>query len=660
MGLISATVDTLSTVGRQLLTGNSEAGILAVLGIVAATGIALGSIPIRGIKLGIAGVLFTGIIFGHCFWRDQPMDRLLPPIVTTAAVPKASALAGTVTSPASDAHATQATPVAAGATDATAALLTTNDASASAVANPAPVAIPTAAAIAGPKTAPDPQRAEQIKHIKDKRLELLLFLREFGLILFVYTIGMQVGPGFFASLRSHGLRWNLMATGIVAGGVLAAVAVVKLGHVDPAAAVGLLSGAVTNTPGLAAAQQALKEMNHPNQGLAGIGYAVAYPFGVLGIILSMLLIRFLFRIDPQREMLAFVASQGTAKGPANANFVVRNPGVAGKTIDSVLNLLGGSVVISRLLRDGAVHIPKGTAALQVGDTVHAVGTKADLDRFEMVVGELTTIDIRSVSKDLAVKRLIVTGKQVIGKSIGELDLDAVYGVNITRLVRAGVELVATPGMRLQFGDTIVVVGGAESLAATEKLVGNSMKTLEHPQLIPLFFGIMLGVVLGSIPFYIDGLSAPVKLGLAGGPLVMALILSRIGRIGPMNFYIPHSANMMLREFGIVLFLACVGLKAGDGFVDTLVKGDGLLWMACGAGITIVPLLVVAIISRLFTHINFVPLCGIMAGAMTDPPALAFANSSAGNESPALAYATVYPLTMLLRVVSAQVFVILLA
>ncbi len=628
MGLISSTVDTFSTVGRQLLTGSSEAGILAMLGLVAATGIALGSIPIRNVKLGIAGVLFTGIIFGHCFWRDTPMNQLLPPAVAVVA-PAAVAPA----TPAGDAPATSTAPE---------------------------TAAPIAASEAVAATTPDPHRVEQIKHIKEKRLELLLFLREFGLILFVYTIGMQVGPGFFASLRSHGLRWNLMAASIVAGGVLAAVAVVKLAGVDPAAAVGLLSGAVTNTPGLAAAQQALKEMGHPNQGLAGIGYAVAYPFGVLGIILSMLLVRFLFRIDPQREMLAFVASQGTTKGPANANFVVRNPGVAGKTVDAVLTLLGGSVVISRLLRDGEVHIPKGTELLQVGDTVHAVGAQVDLDRFEMVVGELTTTDIRTVSKDLAVNRLIVTGKKVIGKSIGELDLDAGYGVNITRLVRAGVELVATPGMRLQFGDTIVVVGGTESLTAVAKLVGNSMKTLEHPQLIPLFFGIMMGVVLGSIPFYIDGLSSPVKLGLAGGPLVMALILSRIGRIGPMNFYIPHSANMMLREFGIVLFLACVGLRAGDGFVDTLVNGDGLFWMACGGAITVLPLLLVAIISRLFTGINFVPLCGIMAGAMTDPPALAFANGSAGNESPALAYATVYPLTMLLRVVSAQVFVIMLA
>lgn len=597
-----------------LATGTSVAGIVLMLCVVAASGIALGSIKVKGVSLGIAGVLFTGITVAHLCWNDAVMERWLFP--TAQEIPTT-----------------------------------------------APAAAPGAASDAAPAaTRPTVHHHEEIAEKKKARKEILEFLREFGLILFVYSIGMQVGPGFFGSLRAVGLRWNLLAAGVVLMGFTCAWLAYVVGKVPPAAAVGLLSGAVTNTPGLAAAQQALKDvpgLDAATMAMPSIGYAVAYPFGVLGIILSMIAMRLAFRIDPLAESQRFMDTGLMRKaGPANINLVVRNPGVVGRTLDLVLAAVAGRVVVSRMSRGGVVHVATSVSTLEAGDIIHAVGLKDDLDHLCMMVGEVSSVDLRNASKDLAVKRLLVTRREVVGQTLEDLNLREAYGVNITRINRAGVEFLAAPGVDLHYGDTLVAVGDAEGIAAVEKTVGNSIKHLEHPQLIPLFLGIVIGVIIGQIPIFLPGLPAPVKLGLAGGPLVAALVFAWMGRLGRISFFIPHSANMMIRELGIVLFLACVGLISGERFVDTLVKGDGLYWMAVAAFITVVPLLVMALVARLVMKLNFMPLCGIMAGSMTDPPALAFANTTAGNELPAIAYATVYPLTMILRILTAQLFVIL--
>lgn len=624
--LVSATTagggswsDQFLALAGQLVTGTSVAGVVLVLCVVAASGIALGSLKVKGVSLGIAGVLFTGITMAHLFWNDAAMERWLFPAEPVVTAP---------------ATLTAATAPMAGAD--------------------------TPAAVARPAN----HHREELVEKKKARKEILEFLREFGLILFVYSIGMQVGPGFFGSLRAVGLRWNLLAAGVVLMGVTCAWLAYAVGKVPPAAAVGLLSGAVTNTPGLAAAQQALKDvpgLDAATMAMPSIGYAVAYPFGVLGIILSMITMRLAFRIDPLLESQRFMDTGLMRKsGPANINLAVRNPGVTGKTLDTVLAALAGRVVVSRLSRNGTVHVATSASTLQPEDIIHAVGLKEDLDHLCMMVGEVSQVDLRNASKDLAVKRLLVTRREVVGCTLQDMNLREAYGVNITRINRAGVEFLATPGVDLHYGDTLVAVGDTEGLAAVEKAVGNSIKHLEHPQLIPLFLGIVIGVILGQIPIFLPGLPAPVKLGLAGGPLVAALTFAWMGHLGRISFFIPHSANMMIRELGIVLFLACVGLISGERFVDTLVKGDGLYWMGLAALITVVPLIVMALVGRLVMKLNFMPLCGIMAGSMTDPPALAFANTTAGNELPAIAYATVYPLTMILRILTAQLFVILFA
>ncbi|MCU0662661.1 MAG: putative transporter [Myxococcota bacterium] len=493
--------------------------------------------------------------------------------------------------------------------------------------------------------------------------ELLEFVREFGLILFVYAIGLQVGPGFFASLRSQGLMLNLMAVVIVLSGTGIAVLIALFAGVDLPTAVGMLCGGVTSTPSLGAAQQAVADVALAPEGAAqmiGLGYAVAYPFGIVGIILTMALLRRLFRIDPAKEAEQFTLLQNKTHKPLQSlDFDITNANLDGLTVDEIAELSGPGIVITRVFRNSAQTLASHDTVVRLGDTIHAVGTHKQLERLRVIVGKKSELELRSLPSPIAVRRVVATQKAVIGKSLEELDLDDQFGVVITRVVRSGVEFSPTASQRLHFGDRIVIVGMEQAIERAARHVGNSVSDLDKPHIVPVFVGIALGVIVGSIPFAIPGIPAPVKLGLAGGPLLVAIALGRVGKLGPLISYLPNPAGILLRELGISLFLACVGLRSGEKFFEIVATGSGLKWMGLAALITFLPVFCVGLYARAIKKLNFVSLCGVLAGAMTDPPALAYASSLVKNDSPSIAYATVYPLTMLLRVVLAQIVVIAL-
>lgn len=496
---------------------------------------------------------------------------------------------------------------------------------------------------------------------------LLEFAREFGLILFVYTIGMQVGPGFFSSLRRQGLPLNLMAAAVVIGGAGMAVGLWWMFmRADPhqvPAAVGLFSGATTNTPSLAAAQQAMKEipaLPPEAQALPGLAYAVAYPFGIIGIILIMLLMRKLGRVDLATEIQQAEQMLGTKSRTLDSlNIELRNPNFDGKRLKDIPTLGTSGVVVSRLLRAGQPELAGPDSVLRAGDVLLAVGPMEKLNELALIIGEVSTTDVRSVPSEIETRAVLVTHGPIVGKPLGELAFRERFGVNITRVRRSGIELPVLSNLKLLFGDTVLVVGEKRSLDAVSSELGDSVKALNHPHVLPVFLGIALGVIVGMIPLQLGNMPAPVRLGLAGGPLLVAILLSRLGKVGPVIWYMSPNANLMVRELGIVLFLACVGLTGGDQFVATL-RSTGLAWLAMGAAITFVPLLVVALIARFIYKLNYLTLCGLLSGSMTDPPALSFAGSITGSDVPSVSYATVYPLTMILRVICAQLIVLLLA
>ena len=487
------------------------------------------------------------------------------------------------------------------------------------------------------------------------------FVREFGLILFVYAIGLQVGPGFFASLRRQGLRLNLLAAGIVLGGTALAALVAWLSGVGVPMAVGLLSGAVTNTPSLGAAQQALQDLpKAPADAvqLLGIGYALAYPFGIFGILGTIHLVRRLFSIDAETERKIFQRRERHGAQPiVTKDFEVANPNLAGKTVDELLELTGRGVVVTRVYREGVQRIAAHGLPLAIGDALHAVGTPARLEAFRVIVGKESDLGLPAMPSEITFRPVVVTKKAVVGKEIDELGLDEAYGVIVTRVIRAGVEFTPAKGVSISFGDRLMCVGEATALDRAARELGDSRDDLEKPQIVPIFVGIALGVLVGSWPIDIPGVPAPVKLGLAGGPLLVAIFLARLGKVGPILVYMPNAAKSLLREFGIALFLATVGLKAGEKLGPVLISRHGLLWVALGALITVVPLVVGGIVARAVMKLDFVTITGVLSGSMTDPPALAYASELFGNDAPSIAYATVYPLTMLLRVVLAQLFVL---
>lgn len=492
--------------------------------------------------------------------------------------------------------------------------------------------------------------------------EMLEFVREFGLILFVFTIGIQVGPGFFASLGRAGLQFNLIAAAVVVLGVLTTVALHFAAGIPVSALVGLMSGAVTNTPGLGAATQVLKDAGASAEAMAdaSLGYAVAYPFGIVGILLTMIALRSVLKIRIDAEEAAYDAARarGAAELPA-LNVAVRNPNLDGLALGEVPDLYDRGVVVSRLRRGDTLLHPSRKMALALGDVLHLVGPAERLHAMVLILGEEVDVALTSTKgTQLAWQRVAVTAKKALGKRIRELGLDE-RGVTISRVSRAGTQLPVEPGLTLQFGDILTVVGATHDIEAVKPLFGDSRKSLDQVQFAGVFFGILLGVALGSVPFLLPGLPAALKLGLAGGPLVVAIALSRIGFFGPFVFFMPPVANHALRELGIVLFLAAVGLKSGARFLDTLLHGDGLMWMLYGALITALPLLVVGFAARLVWKLNYLSLSGLLAGSMTDPPALAFANSMSGSAAASISYATVYPLVMCLRILAPQVLVLML-
>lgn len=494
--------------------------------------------------------------------------------------------------------------------------------------------------------------------------ELLHFFKEFGLILFVFSVGMQVGPGFFSSFKKGGITLNLLACGIVFLGVTVTIIIHFITGTPISTMVGIMSGAVTNTPGLGAAQQAYSDLFGKGDETIALGYAVAYPLGVVGIILSLLFVRYAFRVNFKKETDKLIEETCKENQEAAAiSLVVRNPAVFGHTIEEISRILEHrEFVISRVQYHDTnkIDIADAKTMLHENDKIFVITTAQDAETIQAFIGEEIEMDRKQwipTESQLISRRLVVTKNALNGKRLGDLQLRRLHGVNVTRINRSGVDLVANPGLAIQIGDKLTVVGSEVAIAKVTELLGNSMKRLNEPNLVTIFIGIALGIVLGSIPFAFPGIPQPVKLGLAGGPLIVAILISRFGYKYKLITYTTLSANLMLREVGIALFLACVGLSAGEGFVDTIVNKGGILWVGYGFLITTIPLIIVGCIGRYFFKINYFTLMGLIAGSTTDPPALAYSNATAGNDSPAVGYATVYPLTMFLRVLCAQLLIL---
>ena len=492
--------------------------------------------------------------------------------------------------------------------------------------------------------------------------DMLHVIQEFGLILFVYTIGIQVGPGFFASLRVSGLRLNLFAVLIVIIGGLVTAILHKLFDIPLPVVLGIFSGAVTNTPALGAGQQILRDLGTPMEMVdqMGMSYAMAYPFGICGILFTMWMLRVIFRVNVETEAQQHESSRTNGGALIKTiNIRVENPNLHDLAIKDVPILNGDKIICSRLKREETLKVPSPDTIIQLGDLLHLVGQPADLHNAQLVIGQEVDTSLSTKGTDLRVVRVVVTNENVLGKRIRDLHFKERYDVVISRLNRAGVELVASGDISLQFGDILNLVGRPSAIDAVANVLGNAQQKLQQVQMLPVFIGIGLGVLLGSIPVFVPGFPAALKLGLAGGPLIMALILGRIGSIGKLYWFMPPSANLALRELGIVLFLSVVGLKSGGDFVNTLVNGEGLSWIGYGALITAVPLITVGILARMLAKMNYLTMCGMLAGSMTDPPALAFANNlHPTSGAAALSYATVYPLVMFLRIITPQLLAVL--
>ncbi|NMC39037.1 MAG: putative transporter, partial [Bacteroidales bacterium] len=473
--------------------------------------------------------------------------------------------------------------------------------------------------------------------------QVLEFLRDFGLILFVFSIGLQVGPGFFSSFRKGGLSLNIMALLIVTLGGAITISIHYLTGTSMPMLAGIMSGAVTNTPGLGAAQTALSQMMEITPGTEipeiSLGYAVAYPFGVLGIILSMIFIKRIFHIDLTKETAAFEEEQHPSEEmPEKVSILVRNPQVFGKSILEISKSLKPGIVISRVLHGGDLHPATSETVIHENDILLVVAQKSLMGEVVNRFGTVSSMDLSSGPGELISRRIIVTNSDVFGKTLGSLKLRTLYNINITRVYRSGIEFIASPALRLQMGDRLTVVGDKKSVNKVAGQLGNSLKRLKEPNIIPLFTGILLGVILGSIPINIPGVAHPLRLGLAGGPLIIAILISKYGYRLSLISYTTTSANLMLREVGISLFLASVGLASGERFMPALTSGEGFVWMGYGALITLLPLLIIGIMTRIILKKNFLEVCGLLSGSMTDPPALAFANNIAQSEAPSIAYA----------------------
>lgn len=487
----------------------------------------------------------------------------------------------------------------------------------------------------------------------------LKFVREFGLILFIFSIGLQVGPGFFASFKQGGVIMNGLAVLSVGLSVLIAIGVYYFGNIsDKSALVGVMSGAITNTPGLAAAQQAVSQMadgaNEAN--IMAQGYAAAYPLGVVGIILAMFVIKGVFKIKVQDEVKAIEdEADNSQTKPYLLTLKVTNKLIEGRTLNQLHDIVTVDFVVSRMMRpDGAIIIPKSTTQIHTDDLLLIVCSATDADVFRAVLGTEEKMDWTSTQTPVYSRRILITKSEYNGRSLGSLRLHNGYRLNATRVNRAGVDLLATPNLRLQMGDRITVVGDLDDIERLAARLGNSMKRLNQPNLITIFVGIILGIILGSI-----NIGFGMKLGLAGGPLIVAILISRFGYKAKLVTYTSSSASLLLRELGITLFLASVGIAAGKGFSAAVFNLTGMWWVIWGFVITVVPLIITGLIARKKFKFNYLSIMGLFSGGCTDPPALAYATNSTGNDQPAVAYSTVYPLTMFLRVVAAQALILAL-
>lgn len=497
-------------------------------------------------------------------------------------------------------------------------------------------------------------------------LKTIGFVQDFGLILFVYSLGLQVGPSFFTSFRKGGMSMNRLAFYMVALNLLVAVGVYYLlfDRTDPNSfpmLVGVLSGAVTNTPGLGAAEEALRQTGNTGVEIAS-GYACAYPLAVVGVIMVPMIVKLICRIkdDEENEQLAGLEQADTSQKPKRQYIEMQNERLAGKTVLELRRLVNREFICSRLMHDGQVVTPHRDTVVNLGDQLCVVSSEDDAEAISTILGSIVEVawDVVKGSEPLVSRRIVVTKDKLNGKTLGELHLGSIYDVTITRVVRSGTELFASASLILQVGDRLTVVGKESSVAAVAQRVGNEMKRLDVPNIATLFIGIMVGVLFGSIPFSIPGIPTPMKLGLAGGPLIIAILISRFGYKLKLVTYTKASANMMLREVGIALFLASVGIKSGASFFETVTSGDGLTYMLGGLLITVIPVFIVALIARKRYKMNYFSIIGLVAGASTNPPALAFANSQTEHDAPAVAYSTVYPLTMFLRILTAQLMVLI--
>jgi len=489
---------------------------------------------------------------------------------------------------------------------------------------------------------------------------VIQFARDFGLILFVYSIGINIGPRFFGSFRNEGLRLNLLASLIVFLGFFTAYTIHLFTDISPATIAGIMCGSVTNTPGLGAAQQILAEHGAEaagSQATAGMGYAVSYPFGIIGVILAMILIRKIFKIDTNKEVTNYRKQfSKSSQKLETVSICINNPALIGVTIGYIKKEIDNEFVISRIERNNSFIVPKEHTLIMDGDVIYGVASLKHIDTLQKKIGNVEIGAKKEISGDLAMFHVLVTNRKIAGKTIEQIGIYRRYEANITRIFRADIEILPTRATTIEMGDTVRIVGKRDLLPEIRSELGNSMIELAIPNTIPVFLGIILGIILGSFPVTIPGMPVPLKLGIAGGTLIVAILLGHKGRFGKIDFYMTPGANMMMRELGIIVFLACVGLSSGGKFVSTILTG-GYIWVLYGAAITFIPVLVIAVTARMM-KINYLKICGLVAGSMTDPPALEFANSIAPVQAQSTAYATVYPLTMFLRVLLAQVLIFL--
>lgn len=495
---------------------------------------------------------------------------------------------------------------------------------------------------------------------------ILSFVQDFGLILFVFCIGLQVGPSFFSSFKRGGITLNLLAVGIVFLNIAVALILyfALQGRVDIPMMVGILCGAVTNTPGLGAADEALQQLHYQGPEIA-MGYACAYPLGVMGIILSMIIIRYICRVDVQRDSDEIQKEEeaNPHMKPYTISLKVQNEALSGKTLSQVQNFLARDFVCTRIIQDGHMITPNANTVLRLGDRMFLVCAEDDSEAIMAFIGPKIEQDWDATNqqdKPMVSRRILVTQPNINGKTLGELHFSSMYGVNVTRVNRSGMDLFAARQLRLQVGDRVMVVGPQDAIERVANLLGNQLRRLDHPNIVTIFVGILCGILFGSLPIAIPGMPTPVKLGLAGGPLIISILIGRFGHKVKLVTYTTMSANLMLREVGLVLFLASVGIKAGENFVQMVVEGDGVLYVGLGFLITFIPLVITGIVARWHHRVNYFTLMGLIAGSNTDPPALAYANQIAGNDAPAVGYSTVYPLTMFLRILTAQLLVLLMA